>query len=81
MKKFVFSICLVITFSISVNFYNPNTGPIISNLTYNNITQSGLTVSRTTDVAADTSIRLMVTDSNKMQAGDFISAKKLILLK
>jgi hypothetical protein len=73
MKKLVFSICLVIIVFISVNFYNANTGPIISNLTYNNITQSGLTVSRTTDVATDTGIRWMATDSNKMQAGDFIS--------
>ncbi|MBK8552303.1 MAG: T9SS type A sorting domain-containing protein [Ignavibacteria bacterium] len=49
---------------LSLNFYHPASGPVITNLTYDNITLSGVTVSWTTDIPSDSKIRWMASDSN-----------------
>jgi hypothetical protein len=44
--------------------FTARNGPIISNLTYDSITQTGVTVFWTTDTSADSKIRWMAPDSN-----------------
>jgi len=64
MKEITFSICIIILVFLSLNFIHPASGPVISNLTYDNITQTGLTVYWNTDIQADSKIKWMVSDSN-----------------
>lgn len=64
MKKILFTICILLFVIFSINFLYKVSGPVISNLTYNNITQTGVTVYWQTDSSADSKIRWMATDSN-----------------
>ena len=64
MKKIIYSIYIFVVVFISFNFYRPANGPVITNLTYDNINLSGVTVSWTTDVPADSEIKWMASDSN-----------------
>ncbi len=64
MKKnniLIFIFCVVL---FSLNFFQNADGPVISNLTYDNITQTGVTVYWNTDSQADSKIRWMASDSN-----------------
>lgn len=64
MKKVTYSICIFMVVLLSLNFYYINSGPLISNLTYDNITQTGVTLYWTTDSPADSKIHWMAPDSN-----------------
>jgi len=64
MKKVIYSICIFMVVFLSLNSYCIASGPVITNLTYDNITQTGVTVYWTTDSPADSRIRWMAPDSN-----------------
>lgn len=64
MKKITYSICIFIAAFLSLNFYHPQSGPVISDFTYDNITQTGVTVYWSTDSPADSKIKWMAPDSN-----------------
>ena len=64
MKKVTYSICVFMAAFISMNFYHLSSSPVISNLTYGSITQTGVTVTWTTDTPADSKIRWFLSDSN-----------------
>jgi len=64
MKKIIFSICIFLIMLFSLNFIQTKIGPVISGLTYDNITQTGVTVYWTTDSPADSKIRWFAPDSN-----------------
>ena len=66
MKKFIYSLtCLMV---LQVNLYiehcNAQNAPVISNLTYDSIYQTGVTLFWTTNIPADSKIRWMAPDSN-----------------
>lgn len=63
MKNFLITVCISIVMFFSLSFTQTG-GPIISSLTYDNITQTGVTLTWTTDVQADSKIKWMVADSN-----------------
>jgi len=66
MKKNIYTSLLVIFVHciLTLNLCKGQTAPIISKLTYDNITQTGVSVSWTTDSPADSKIRWMAPDSN-----------------
>ncbi|MCX6160202.1 MAG: phospholipase D-like domain-containing protein [Ignavibacteriae bacterium] len=64
MKKVIYSICIFMVVFLSLNSYCIASGPVITNLTYDNITQTGVSVYWTTDSPADSRIRWMAPDSN-----------------
>ena len=63
-KKTVILAGIIIVVICSLSYYHLNGGPVISELTYNNITQTGVTVYWTTNIPADSKIRWMTSDSN-----------------
>ncbi|MCX6250880.1 MAG: phospholipase D-like domain-containing protein [Bacteroidetes bacterium] len=66
MKKIIYSIVLLLIVHCIVNieFCKAQNATVISNLTYDSIVQTGVTVYWTTDSPADTRIRWMAPDSN-----------------
>ena len=66
MKKFIFTLATLLTVLciLTTEHCNAQNGPVISNLTYDSITQTGLTVFWKTDSPADSKIKWMAPDSN-----------------
>lgn len=64
MKNLLFPNLTFLLALISWNFLTINSGPVITNLTYDSITQTGVTVYWTTDSPSDSKIRWMLSDSN-----------------
>lgn len=63
MKNRIIIVCLPVVMFLSLSFTYTG-GPLISNLTYDNITSTGVTLTWNTDVPADSKIKWMVADSN-----------------
>ncbi len=64
MKNITIPIIAVLVVMFSLSFLYTNNGPVISNLTYDNITQTSLTIYWATDSHADSKIRWFASDSN-----------------
>jgi hypothetical protein len=69
-KKLIFSIIALLITQYVLNIeicmcqQAPKSAPLISNLTYDNITQTGVTIFWSTDLPTDSKIKWMVSDSN-----------------
>jgi len=62
MKQVTYSICIFIVVFLSLNFYHINSGPVISELTYDKITQTSVTLTWITDSPADSKFRWKATN-------------------
>ncbi len=64
MNKLVTIFCVSVIILLSFSFYCIDDAPLISGLTYDDITQTGVTVYWTTDSPSDSRIKWMASDSN-----------------
>lgn len=67
MNKLIKIFGVLVIILLSFNFYRINDLPVITYLTYDDITQTGVTIYWTTDSPSDSKIKWMVSDSNYQQ--------------